>query len=409
MRFDIAVVGGGASGVAAALGASAQGASVVLVEENPLPGGLAAHAQVGTVCGLYASDRPGFEYNCGKFAQNFAQKLQKRSGSLPEENQLALKYLPYDPKEFAVLCNDLLSASGVVVLQGKVTRAAEKEGKITTLHNTWANNLQELQIGAVVDASGVSVVSKLLNQPLIDWEFRQSVSQVFTLHHLEFSNEQNLSLVLMKALRKGSNAGLLDPGDERCSIVPGSLKAGQASLKITVAARIDTEESEKALKAECMERIGRIVDFLVHYEGGFSTVRLLSVAPSLGIRIGDRAVGHRILRAEDVLEARKSEDFVARGNWPVEIWNESRQVEIQRLPKGEYYDIPMACLRSASLHNLYFAGRCISATDRAIASARVIGTCLQSGYAAGMFAALQLQNKSEYEAVRMIQEEQFAP
>ena len=39
------------------------------------------------------------------------------------------------------------------------------------------------------------------------------------------------------------------------------------------------------------------------------------------------------------------------------------------------------------IDNLFFAGKNISATNKAIASARVMGTCLQTGYAAGKIAS----------------------
>ena len=60
-----------------------------------------------------------------------------------------------------------------------------------------------------------------------------------------------------------------------------------------------------------------------------------------------------------------------------------------------------------SINNLFFAGRNISADDAAIASARVMGICLQTGYAAGcMAAAFALQNAIE-DAIKEIQNEQL--
>lgn len=44
--YDVAVVGGGASGVAAALGASRAGARTILIERNACFGGQATNSQV---------------------------------------------------------------------------------------------------------------------------------------------------------------------------------------------------------------------------------------------------------------------------------------------------------------------------------------------------------------------------
>jgi len=59
------------------------------------------------------------------------------------------------------------------------------------------------------------------------------------------------------------------------------------------------------------------------------------------------------------------------------------------------------------IDNLFFAGRNISATDGAIASARVMGICLQTGYAAGCMAAAGAQNLSISNAIRQIQNGQL--
>ena len=50
---DVAVVGGGTAGVAAAVGAVRAGASVVLIERNPYLGGEATHSGVSAFCGFY--------------------------------------------------------------------------------------------------------------------------------------------------------------------------------------------------------------------------------------------------------------------------------------------------------------------------------------------------------------------
>jgi hypothetical protein len=47
----------------------------------------------------------------------------------------------------------------------------------------------------------------------------------------------------------------------------------------------------------------------------------------------------------------------------------------------------MGCLRARDLKNVFIAGRCLSATHRAQASIRVMGTALATGQAAGIAAA----------------------
>jgi hypothetical protein len=72
----------------------------------------------------------------------------------------------------------------------------------------------------------------------------------------------------------------------------------------------------------------------------------------------------------------------------------------------DYYLIPAGALVSKHLKNLFFAGKAMSATERAIASARVIGTCFSSGYAAGMLAAEFSQNNSWQTVIQSIRNKQ---
>ena len=108
-----------------------------------------------------------------------------------------------------------------------------------------------------------------------------------------------------------------------------------------------------------------------------------TIFPQVGMRVLQRSKGQHILHEDEVLHCVKSEDEVAIGSWPIEEWNHSGRVSMAYFPENDFYSIPKGCLMSYQLHNLYFAGKNISATHKAIASARVIGSCIQTGYAAG--------------------------
>jgi hypothetical protein len=56
--------------------------------------------------------------------------------------------------------------------------------------------------------------------------------------------------------------------------------------------------------------------------------------------------------------------------------------------KGDWYDIPYRALVPVRMANLLVAGRPISATHEAMAGARVMGTCMAIGEAAGVAAAM---------------------
>jgi len=407
-RADIAIVGGGAAGVAAAIAAARKGAKVVLIDRQTNIGGLASNAEVGTICGLYRFEKsPRFHYNVGEFAKEFAMELQVRSSSMPQMDQTGLSYLPYSARHFSQLCTDLLREEEVECLVAEVVGVKVENGKITGLQLTHAEGDLHVNIQAVVDASGVSRISKILNLPLIETQFMQSASQVFTIVHVPFDNERNLSLVVLKALRKGVLSGELEETEDRLYLVPGSLQKGRVALKVTVPASLEEDVSKLDLKNRAVKVIHHLMEFLKSNEPAFSEIQLESVAPVVGVRVGDRPVGKYVLSDLDVLECRKHVSAIARGNWPMEIWSQAKRVEIRHLLEGDYYDIPAECLVTNHVENLYFAGRCISSSDNAVASARVIATCLQTGYASGMLAFGSVEGRSLIACVKEIQGEQF--
>ena len=92
---------------------------------------------------------------------------------------------------------------------------------------------------------------------------------------------------------------------------------------------------------------------------------------------------------------------------PIEEWGQQLRVTMRYFNVDDFYQVPAGCLQSNHIENLFFAGRNISASDGAIASARVMGICLQTGYAAGSLAAASALNLPKSEAIKDIQNDQL--
>ena len=106
---DVVVLGGGAAGIAAAVAAARKGSKTVLIERNAYLGGKATAAEVGTVCGLYKfSKTENSEYIVKGFAKEFADALQKASGTKPSHSKEGLHYLSYDMEAFKNISLNLL-------------------------------------------------------------------------------------------------------------------------------------------------------------------------------------------------------------------------------------------------------------------------------------------------------------
>jgi len=110
---------------------------------------------------------------------------------------------------------------------------------------------------------------------------------------------------------------------------------------------------------------------------------------NVGVRETRRILGEYQLTVDDVLSARKFDDAIARGAYPVDIHNpKGAGTVLKRLPPGEAYDIPLRCLLPQRTDRLIVAGRCISGTHEAHSSYRVMPIVMATGQAGGVCAAL---------------------
>ena len=84
VQCDVLVVGGGVSGIAAAVGASRAGAKVALIEKYGFLGGMATAGMVSTVCGAYLHSAEGkARFVSQGFVKECIQALADRSGAEP--------------------------------------------------------------------------------------------------------------------------------------------------------------------------------------------------------------------------------------------------------------------------------------------------------------------------------------
>lgn len=407
---DVLVVGGGAAGIAAAVAASEQGAKVTLLERNAFLGGKATAAEVGTVCGLYAYSRSvPSQYITKGFAKEFAEELQKKSGTVPLHNNEGLHYLPYNIEAFKQVCQQYLTRNHVQVHFNTVLDKVNiTKANITSVLINTGKNIIEYLPKTVIDCSGDAVISRSAMLSVIESEEYQAAAQVFTLQNIYEENEARLGMILMKALRSAIDEKKLADHFDRVYIVQGSLQHNKVSLKLGIPVRVTYQPGNlEEINRSGRESVKVLVDFLINHVPAFSKASIEHIAPEPGIRVGMRTKGKYILTEEDILSCRKFPDAIANGSWPIEEWEQHKRVKMRYFNPDDHYQVPARCLQAETIQNLLMAGRNISATDAAIASARVMGTCLQTGYAAGCMAAGQALGIGEQDVIKSVQNRQL--
>jgi hypothetical protein len=357
-HYDIAVIGGGAAGLAAAVAAARTGRATLLLDKNPAPGGTGGFSGLTTLCGLY--DDGGNHLNDG-FAHEFA-------GAITEAPPLKMGrvwVLPYRPEKFRAAAQKFISATP------RLTTAWNSPLADVIVADHRIISLNGFKIGAVIDCSGTAEVARAVGVECLETDdSTQAPAVVFPLSHVtrELLTPADAAQILLPLARAG-----FPPVNFQSNLDPGSLTAKFSGAP---------------------EQVPALLEFLRANVPGFENCHSLVTRFSATRRAGRMIIGQHVLTGAEVLAARTFPDAVARCAWPVEQWNVAGKASLRYLPPGANYEIPARSLRTVKVKNLFMAGKTLSADVDAIASARVMGCCLATGAAAGKLAANFLDSAS---------------
>ena len=118
----------------------------------------------------------------------------------------------------------------------------------------------------------------------------------------------------------------------------------------------------------------------------FRDCYVASTAPQAGIRESRRILGVHTVTAEEYVNAFHYEDSISRGIHPIDI-HASKGTHQTRIDLTKPAYVPYRALIAPEYPNLLVAGRCISTDRQALASLRVMASCMGTGQAAGAAAA----------------------
>lgn len=402
---DVAVIGAGSAGVAAAVAASQTGANVVLIEKNDYPGGKATAAMVGTVCGLYLS-QPTDEtrWSAGGLMKEFALRIAKESNSKSIRFYDRLHFLPYNIAAFKKVCSDLIAQNQIETYWGaEIVQVDTVTAQVQSAIVKYAGTTFQLNADQWIDCTGEAHFTRLASPDWVSGGENQAAARVFRLDGIAEMPADAIHFALSRTLRRGVHDQLISEDLAKLSAVPGSFQNGSAYFKLPLPEVVSNDARQRDEMLISSEKdVRTLIDFLKNNAPSFAGCTLGELAAEVGFRTGYRAIGKDELTEDEVIRCAKNPEGIANGAWPIEYWKPGEQAEIEFFEDGDYYQIPAGCLESEFVKNLYFAGRNISATPRAMASARVMGTCLQTGFAAGTLAAHASKGISRDESIAHI-------
>jgi hypothetical protein len=383
----VVVCGGGAGGMAAAIGAARAGAAVCLLEARSQLGGTVAHTLIHTLGGLY--DDAGQLINDG-LAGELIRRLTE-AGAAHGKRRLGRAWvLDVCPESYQAVTERWLAAQPGLSVRtaSRVGHLWASRGRIEAVEALGPAGAERIESDAIIDATGTADVVRQLDPALVhDDGPRAAGGFIFRLRGVEPSaREFPRSLQVVRALQRAAEDGTLPASCGRAWLDRG-IHDDEVFVKLFVPLPDDWRQREQ--RGEISGAARAIQTAVVAYLGGlpgFSGARLTATG-ELGIRDGGRVHGEYCLSVDDVRQARRFPDAACRAAWPIEYWDPEQGVKLEYLPAGSYYEVPLRSLRVQHYENLWVAGKCLCADRLAQASARVVGTCWAMGEAAGAAAA----------------------
>ncbi len=397
-RHDVAVVGGGPAGIAAALAAARCGARTILVERDDRLGGNATQALVHTICGLFLPDRDTAVPAHPGFPTRLVAALARAGAAGPPESAGRVFYVPIRPPAVAERVESLCANAAHLTVRKRATlvgaRLAVEVGGSSQLRVQSRDGDTTIEAAVVVDASGEAIAAHLggAETAMSAAAILQRPSFIFRLAGVARDDLAGFSrLQLSAAVAHAARRGGLPPDCESIVVRSGG-ESGSYYATLTLPplderplALLDPEYLE-ALRSRAQDRARSIVAFLRDTQPGFEAARIADWPARVGVRETRRLVGRVVMTDQDVLCGRRREDEVALSTWPIEVWEDHRRPRLV-YPEAAS-SVPLGALVSRTHPMLGVAGRCLSSTHEALGALRVIGTALATGEAIGVAAAL---------------------
>ena len=426
---DICVIGGGCTGVFAAVAAARLGARVSLVEAHGFFGGVAAAGLVNIWHTLL--DETCSRQIIGGLTSETLERLARRDAVLltrpgptthvhvggegpPPDPRLERVNHLLNTEELKITLDELVVEAGVrPFLHARFVATIAEGGRVAAAVIEDKSGRRAIRAAYFIDASGDGDLVARADLPHTRRDSLQPATACVRIAGLGRLLRAHRDFDLPTAVFGPQRAGTHRPGFLWAAAVVGNDNDLMvAGTRIPV----DGSNADELTRAEIEGRrqVRAVLDSIQRSAPGENKLSLSALPVALGLRESRKARCLHTVTGQELLNGQPFEDAVANGTYPVDlhfpdrpgiVWRHLDGTETYFPPTGPavhgrwrpprrqdptFYQIPYRSLVPQGAANVLAAGRIIDTDAEAFGGTRVMVNCNQVGQAAGTAAWLAL-------------------
>ncbi len=411
---DVLVLGGGVSGISAAVCTARKGMKTILADRNGCLGGTATAGMVGPFMTCY-TPTSGIQVIRG-FFDEFVRRMEEDEGAVHPSNapSVGTSYTAYrvpghqnvtafHGETLKRVAEEMCVENGIRLLYHvNFVSADVEQGEIKAAYFVCKRQVIKVTAKIFIDCSGDADLAAASGVPIVFGDGNGEVQPSSLFFKVRGVDKEKMDAHMFKDDNVQRQFYMQEIIKER---EKGNFPIHRAKIMLFESFHnewlVNMSQIEGVNANDCIEvtdaeiegrqQIVYIMNFLRKYVAGCENIILCDSAESLGVRESNTIEGVYRMKTTDMRERVKFEDSIACCSNTEDLHQKGGVTGYR--PVEEPYYIPYRSLLPLNVENLLVAGRCISCEREVSSAVRVMPPCFAMGQAAGVAASLSVKGK----------------